>query len=53
MIAYASDESGRFEVYVRPFPGGDAKWPVSTAGGQQPRWRADGQELYFSLRTAR
>jgi eukaryotic-like serine/threonine-protein kinase len=46
-LAYASDESGQFEVFVRPFPAGDRRWPVSTAGGQQPRWRADGRELFY------
>jgi Tol biopolymer transport system component len=52
-IAYVSDESGRFEVYVRPFPapaGGGSKTQVSRGGGMQPRWRRDGRELfYFSL----
>jgi hypothetical protein len=52
-IAYVSDESGRFEVYVRPFPvppGGGSKTQVSRGGGMQPRWRRDGKELfYFSL----
>jgi serine/threonine protein kinase len=46
-IAYTSDESGRFEVYVVPFPGPGRKWQVSSAGGLEPRWRADGGELYF------
>jgi len=48
-MAYTSDESGRFEVYVRPFPsnGNGAKWLVSTAGGTQPRWRGDGRELLY------
>ncbi len=46
-VAYASDESGRFEIYVRPFPGPGGQWQVSTAGGQDPRWRPDGQELYY------
>jgi Tol biopolymer transport system component len=46
-MAYTSDESGQREVYVRPFPSGDGQWKVSTAGGEQPRWRADGRELYF------
>jgi Tol biopolymer transport system component len=46
-MAYASDESGRFEVYVRPFPAADGQWPVSLAGGMQPEWRRDGKELYF------
>jgi eukaryotic-like serine/threonine-protein kinase len=53
-IAYTSDESGRDEVYVRTFspePSGAAseegKWLISTAGGSEPRWRGDGNELYY------
>lgn len=46
-LAYASDESGRQEVYVRPFPQGSGKWQVSGSGGRQPRWRADGRELFY------
>jgi dipeptidyl aminopeptidase/acylaminoacyl peptidase len=51
-VAYISDESGQREVYVRPFSGtlseaASEKWPVSTAGGAWPRWRADGRELYY------
>jgi Tol biopolymer transport system component len=49
-IAYDSNESGRFEVYVRPFPPGDgrgAKSVVSSNGGLQPRWRAEGRELFY------
>src|SRR5207249_4153527 len=46
-IAYASDESGRYEVYVRPFPSGPGKWKISISGGELPRWRRDGKELYF------
>ena len=46
-MAYASDESGRFEVYVRPFPSGDGLWPISLAGGMQPEWRRDGRELFY------
>ena len=49
-LAFASDESGRSEVYVRPFPtASDPKrrWQVSQGGGGMPRWRADGNELYF------
>jgi Tol biopolymer transport system component len=46
-IAYVSDESGAQEVYVRPFPGADRKWRVSTHGGTQPRWRRDGKELFY------
>ncbi len=47
-VAYVSDESGRFEVYVRPFPGGDGKWQVSGNGGRQPRWSKDGKELFYT-----
>ena len=46
-LAYTSDESGNLEVYVRSFPAGDGKWQVSTAGGRQPRWRSDHQELFY------
>jgi serine/threonine protein kinase len=46
-MAYASEESGQREVYVRPFPTGDGKWRISTAGGDQPRWRGDGKEMFF------
>jgi serine/threonine protein kinase len=46
-IAYASDESGRFEVYVAPFPGPGRKWQISSNGGLDPRWRDDGRELFF------
>jgi serine/threonine protein kinase/Tol biopolymer transport system component len=46
-IAYQSDESGRTEIYVRPFPGADAKWQVSTNGGRSPRWHRNGKEIFF------
>jgi Tol biopolymer transport system component len=46
-VAYASDESGRNEVYVAPFPGPGGKWQVSTAGGNWPRWRRDGREIFY------
>ena len=46
-VAYQSNESGRFEVYVRTFPGAEGKWLASVAGGTQPRWRRDGQELFY------
>ncbi|HYF35694.1 MAG TPA: hypothetical protein VD994_10420, partial [Prosthecobacter sp.] len=46
-VAYTSTESGRPEVYVQPFPATGAKWQVSTAGGEQPRWRRDGRELFY------
>ena len=46
-LAYESNESGRNEVYVTPFPGAGGKWQVSTAGGYAARWRGDGRELYY------
>jgi len=48
-VAYISDESGRPEVYVRPFPTSSSggKWQVSTAGGVEPIWRRDGKELFY------
>jgi eukaryotic-like serine/threonine-protein kinase len=46
-MAYTSDESGQREVYVRPFPAGGGQWKISIAGGEQPRWRGDGKELFF------
>jgi serine/threonine protein kinase len=46
-IAYASNETGGWEVYVSPFPSLDGKWQVSRLGGQEPRWRGDGKELFF------
>src|SRR5215472_1159810 len=46
-VAYASDESGRQEIYVAPFPWTGAKWQVSANSGHLPRWRGDGKEIYF------
>jgi eukaryotic-like serine/threonine-protein kinase len=46
-IAYQSNESGRFEIYVRPFPGPGVPIPISTAGGVYARWSRDGSELYY------
>ena len=46
-VAYTSNESGRFQVYVQTFPLSDRKWQVSTDGGYEPRWRADGREIYY------
>jgi serine/threonine protein kinase/roadblock/LC7 domain-containing protein len=46
-VAYTSNETGRPEIYVAPFPWTGAKWQVSTEGGAWPRWRGDGQELFF------
>jgi hypothetical protein len=47
-LAYTSNETGTVEVYVKQFPEGPAKRQISTAGGQWPRWRGDGKELYFA-----
>jgi len=46
-VAYASDESGTFEVYVRPFPPASGQTQISIAGGTQPEWRRDGKELFY------
>ena len=46
-IAYQSDETGHFEVYVVPFPGPGGKRQISPAGGTLPRWRADGKGIFF------
>ena len=46
-IAYNSNESGGFEVYVQPFPPTGVKWQVSKGGGQQAQWRHDGAELFY------
>ena len=46
-VAFASNSSGSAEVYIAPFPGGNPRWQVSTRGGVAPRWRADGQELFY------
>jgi len=46
-LAYVSEETGKSEVFVVPFPGLSAKWQVSTAGGAQPLWRRDGKEIFY------
>jgi Tol biopolymer transport system component len=46
-VAYASDESGRSEVYVQSFPATGGKWQISSGGGDQPLWRRDGKELFY------
>jgi len=50
LIAYCSNESGGWEVYVQTFPLSDRKWQISTDGGYQPRWRAGGGEIYYLTR---
>jgi Tol biopolymer transport system component len=47
LIAYTSDESGRWEVQVQTFPLSDRKWQISTDGGYEPRWSADGHEIFY------
>lgn len=46
-LAYVSDESGRYEIYVQPFPGPGRRWTVSTDGGTEPVWSRDGRELFY------
>jgi serine/threonine-protein kinase len=46
-LAYASNESGRREVWVRSFPGPGGRWQISKAGGQEPIWSNDGKQLFY------
>jgi Tol biopolymer transport system component len=46
-LAYQSDESGRFEIYVRRFPRLDSRWQVSSDGGTRPTWSRNGRELFY------
>ena len=46
-LAYRSDESGRNEVYVTPFPEGGQRWQISATGGSEPLWSRDGRELFY------
>ncbi len=46
-LAYESDETGKFEVYVAPFPGPGGKWQVSQGGGVQPTWKRDGSSVFY------
>ncbi len=46
-VAYASDESGNWEIYVTTFPGASGKWQVSRGGGTETRWRGDGKEIFY------
>ena len=52
-LAYVSNESGDFEVYVAPFADPQKRWQVSSAGGVRPRWSRSGRELYFLEANAR
>ena len=46
-LAYQSNESNQDEIYVRPFPSGDRRWPISNGGGTQPLWARNGRELFY------
>ena len=46
-LAYMSDESGRYEIYVQPYPGPGGKWQISTEGGSEPVWNRNGGELFY------
>ena len=46
-LAYISNESGRYEIYVQPFPGPGGKWQISTEGGEEPAWNPKGGELFY------
>ena len=46
-LAYLSNESGAYQVYVQPFPELNGKWQISTDGANEPRWSPDGRALYF------
>lgn len=46
-VAYGSDESGQYEIYVRPFAGPGGKWQISRGTGTRARWRGDGKEIYY------
>jgi len=46
-IAYQSTDSGKFEVWVQPFPATGAKWQISKNGGSHAKWRGDGRELFY------
>ncbi len=53
LLAYASEQSGRWEVYVQALGGERGRWQVSNEEGQSPHWRADGRELFFLARPDR
>ena len=46
-VVYSSDESGRYEIFVEPFPALDRRWTLSTSGGTEPVWARDGSEIFF------
>ncbi len=46
-LAYISNETGRYEIYVQPYPGPGGKWQISTEGGTEPAWNRNGRELFY------
>ncbi len=53
-LAYESNASGQYEIYVRPFPNvEDGQWPISSGGGTKPLWASDGRELFYMAPGAR
>jgi eukaryotic-like serine/threonine-protein kinase len=46
-VAYATNETGNWEIFVSSFPSGTGKWQVSRGGGEEPRWRRDGKEMFY------
>jgi len=48
-MAYASDEAGRREIYMQPYPGPGGKWQISTEGGSEPVWNPKGKELFYRV----
>src|SRR5579864_272487 len=46
-LAYVSDESGRYEIYVQPYPGPGGKWQISAEGATEPMWNPNGRELFY------
>jgi Tol biopolymer transport system component len=46
-LAYTSNESGLYEIYVQPYPGPGGKWQISTGGGTEPVWNPNGREVFF------
>ncbi len=46
-LSYVSDESGRWEIYVQPYPGPGGKWQISTDGGMEPVWNRNGREIFY------
>ena len=51
LLAYTSNETGRFEVFVETDPRSNRKWPISSNGGYEPRWEANGREVYYLSET--